>query len=105
LTDRSDAQPAERRLLDLLGLATRAGRVIGGTDAVRKGVRDGAVRLVILAADSSPTQQGKLLPLLLARGVRHESMFSRSRLAPQSEEGPFRRSASPTPTSRDVPKR
>jgi ribosomal protein L7Ae-like RNA K-turn-binding protein len=88
LTDRSDAQPAERRLLDLLGLAARAGRVLGGTDAVRKGVRDGGVRMVILAADSSPTQQGKLVPLLTARGVRHERLFSRSRLGAAIGRGP-----------------
>jgi ribosomal protein L7Ae-like RNA K-turn-binding protein len=80
LTDRKDGRPAERRLLDLLGLAARAGRVVSGTDAVRKGVREGELALVLLAGDASPAQRAKLLPLLAARRVRHRSLLSRAQL-------------------------
>ena len=71
---------AERALLDLVGLAARARGLVLGTDATRRGVRDGEVRAVILAADASPTQRQKLVPLLDARGVRHATCLSRDRI-------------------------
>jgi ribosomal protein L7Ae-like RNA K-turn-binding protein len=71
---------AARELLDLLGLATRARSVVAGTDSVRKAVRDGKAFRVILAADTAPTQQEKLLPLLEARRVPHHHGFTQSEL-------------------------
>ncbi|HEU0055449.1 MAG TPA: ribosomal L7Ae/L30e/S12e/Gadd45 family protein [Longimicrobium sp.] len=68
----SSARPApapERALLDLLGLAARARALVHGTDMTRRAARDGEVRSVILAADTSPTQTQKLVPLLEARGI------------------------------------
>jgi ribosomal protein L7Ae-like RNA K-turn-binding protein len=70
----------ERQLLDLLGMAARAGRIVSGTDAVRKGVREGKVAMVLLAADASPTQHDKLRPLLEARAVHHVMLLSREQL-------------------------
>lgn len=61
--------PSGQALLGLLGLATRARGVVSGTDATRRGVREGAVRAVLVATDASPTQTRKLLPLAEARGV------------------------------------
>lgn len=70
----------ERRLLELLGLAARAGALLSGTANVREGVRDGRVHFVMLAEDAAAGQRGKLEPLLQARGVSMVSRFSRARL-------------------------
>lgn len=67
-------------LLGLLGLAARAGALIAGTDMVRQAVREGKVEGVLIAADASPAQQGKLLPLLEARGVRRQLLLTRAEL-------------------------
>lgn len=82
------AREPERQLLDLLGLAARAGALLTGTAAVRQGVRDGEVRTVLLAADASPTQQQKLLPLLEARGVPLRALASRARFGAALGRGP-----------------
>ena len=68
----------ERALLDLLGLAARARAFVHGTDATRRGVRDGEVAGVLLAADTSPTQSKKLVPLLQARGVPYAACLTRA---------------------------
>jgi ribosomal protein L7Ae-like RNA K-turn-binding protein len=70
--DDAAARPAhtpERALLDLLGLAARARALVHGTDGTRRSARDGEARSVIIAADTSPTQSQKLVPLLEARGI------------------------------------
>lgn len=69
-----------RPLLDLLGLAARARGLVAGTDQVRKSVRGGEVRRVIIAADAAPTQQQKLIPLLDARRVPYHTVSSREAL-------------------------
>jgi len=70
----------ERALLDLLGLAARARAFVHGTDATRRGVRDGEVAGVLLAADTSPTQSKKLVPLLEARGVPYAACLTRAEI-------------------------
>ena len=67
-------------LLGLLGLATRAGALVAGTEAVRSEVRDGKVECVLLASDAAAGQRSKLIPLLEARGIRHYTGFSRAEL-------------------------
>lgn len=59
----------ERALLSLLGLAARARALTLGTDMVRGAAREGRLAGAILAADASPTQARKLVPLLQARGI------------------------------------
>jgi ribosomal protein L7Ae-like RNA K-turn-binding protein len=78
LTEARSARLAAKRLLELLGLAARAGRLVAGTDAVRQAVRDGEVAWVLLAADASPTQQAKLLPLLEARTTPYHRLLARA---------------------------
>jgi ribosomal protein L7Ae-like RNA K-turn-binding protein len=80
--------PPERALADLLGLASRARGLIHGTDMTRKAVRDGEVRLVLLAGDGSPTQAQKLVPLLEARGVPFHVCLSREALGVAIGRGP-----------------
>lgn len=77
---RGPERPPARALLDLLGLAARARAVTFGTDATRAAVREGEARCVILAADGSPTQAQKLLPLLEARGVPSFTCLSREEI-------------------------
>lgn len=51
-----------------------------GTDFVRDAVRADKVAVAILAADASPTQQQKLIPLLEARAVPFHLLLSREQL-------------------------
>lgn len=66
--------------LTLAGFAARAGQVVTGTERVRAAIREGSAPLVLLAADASPTQMAKLVPLLGARAVPHHSVATRERL-------------------------
>lgn len=64
----------------MLGLAERAGAVIPGTARVREAVRDGRVRLVLLASDASRNSREKLRPLLNAVGQRFIVIADRATL-------------------------
>ncbi|HET6231842.1 MAG TPA: ribosomal L7Ae/L30e/S12e/Gadd45 family protein [Longimicrobiaceae bacterium] len=90
MQDETRSVPArpERALLDLLGLAARARALASGTDAARQAVRDGEVRCVIVAADASPTQAKKLVPLMEARGVRFFTCLSRESIGAATGRGP-----------------
>ncbi|MBC8422699.1 ribosomal L7Ae/L30e/S12e/Gadd45 family protein [bacterium] len=56
------------KLLGLLGLARRAGRVVCGFDAVARLVAKGKRPLVIVATDASPGQRDKILRMGPVRG-------------------------------------
>ncbi len=56
------------KLLSLLGLARRAGRVVCGFDAVAQLVAKGKRPLVIVATDASPGQRDKILRMGPVRG-------------------------------------
>jgi ribosomal protein L7Ae-like RNA K-turn-binding protein len=68
------------RTLSMLGMATRAGAVLPGTERVREAARSGSLHLAIVAADASSNSRGKLLPLLDARGIRYVVKFDRAEL-------------------------
>ena len=78
-TDAAGSVPG-RRVLDLLGLAARAGALVTGTDAVRQAVREERVHRVFLAEDAALGQRQKLEPLLQAREVPSHILFSRVEL-------------------------
>ena len=80
--------PPERALADILGLAARARALVHGTDMTRKAVREGEVRAVLLAADGSPAQAQKLIPLLEARKVPFHVCLSRDALGSAIGRGP-----------------
>ena len=48
-----NSKPAKDKVLSMLGLATRAGKVVSGEFAVEKSVKSGAAYLVLVAEDSS----------------------------------------------------
>ena len=68
------------RVPGLVGLAARAGAIIGGTERVREAVRDGQVKFAIVARDASANTRDKLLPLMAARGVTVVERFTRNAL-------------------------
>jgi ribosomal protein L7Ae-like RNA K-turn-binding protein len=61
----------------LLGLARRAGAVAHGTAAVRESIRVGEAKLVLLAADASPTQLDKIRRTMERRPVPQVSVGDR----------------------------
>lgn len=66
--------------LALLGIARRAGAVVKGTDATRRALRRGEVRLVLVARDGSETQRKKVFPLVRSQGVKWRSLGDRAEL-------------------------
>ena len=77
------------KALALLGIAQRAGAVVKGTDATRRVLRKGDVRLVLLAEDGSETQRSKVLPLARARGVPWKIFGDRAELGAAVGSGPL----------------
>jgi ribosomal protein L7Ae-like RNA K-turn-binding protein len=71
---------AADRFLSLLGMATRAGAVVPGTERVREAARNETLRLAVIAADASDNSRGKLVPLLDARAVPYVIRFDRVEL-------------------------
>ena len=61
--------PGHERLLGLLGLGYRAGRVVVGVDAVRKELQAGKCWCVVVAEDASPRAIEKVVRLAEAKGV------------------------------------
>jgi ribosomal protein L7Ae-like RNA K-turn-binding protein len=57
------------RLLGLLGLGNRGGRIVIGVDAVRKEVQAGRCWCVVVAEDASPRAVEKVVRLAEAKGV------------------------------------
>ncbi len=57
------------RVVRLLGLGVRAGRVVIGVAGVRAKLQRDALRCVVLAADASPRTREKVERLARARGV------------------------------------
>lgn len=68
------------RGLAMLGMATRAGAVITGTERVRESARGGSLLLAVVAEDASSNSRGKLVPLLDARGIDYVVKFDRLQL-------------------------
>ena len=56
-----------RDVYRLLGLARRAGAVAPGTDAVRRAIRTGEARLILMAGDASGVQLEKIRTTLRDR--------------------------------------
>jgi ribosomal protein L7Ae-like RNA K-turn-binding protein len=80
---------AADRALALLGMATRAGAVVPGTDRVRVAARNGALHLVFLATDASDNSRAKLQPLLDATGIPYVTRFDRVELGAATGRGPL----------------
>jgi ribosomal protein L7Ae-like RNA K-turn-binding protein len=83
--------PRNRRtdVLRILGLARRAGGLALGTEAVRGGLRDGTVELVLLAEDGSPAQLDKVERLLRHTDVPWRRFGMRAELGAAVGGPPF----------------
>lgn len=64
----------------LLGLARRAGAVAPGTDAVRRAIREGRARLILLAGDASSVQLDKIRTTLNDRSIPQAILGDRDTL-------------------------
>lgn len=58
------------RIFRLLGLGLRGRLVAVGVDRTRNAVYKGDLRLAVVAADASPNSRDKIVPLLMARGIK-----------------------------------
>jgi len=58
------------RLLGLVGLGYRGGRVVVGVDAVRRELQAGKCWCVVVAEDASPRAVDKVVRLARAKGVQ-----------------------------------
>ena len=68
------------KVMQLLGLARRAGAVAPGTEAVRQAIRGGKARLVLFAGDASQGQLDKIGRTLHARPVPRARLGDRNML-------------------------
>jgi ribosomal protein L7Ae-like RNA K-turn-binding protein len=68
------------QVLQLLGLAARAGAVAPGTGRVIDGIRGGRLAFVVVAADLTATGRAKLVPVLDREGVRYAVRYTRAQL-------------------------
>lgn len=64
----------------MLGLATRAGAVVPGTERVREAARSGSLEFALVACDASDNSRDKLLPLLNARQIEYAVVLDRNTL-------------------------
>jgi ribosomal protein L7Ae-like RNA K-turn-binding protein len=76
-------------LLQMLGLAARAGAVQPGTDRVREAARSGSLEFALVASDASDNSRDKLLPLLDARQIPYVIMFERTQLGQSIGRAPI----------------
>jgi ribosomal protein L7Ae-like RNA K-turn-binding protein len=72
----------------LLGLARRAGAAVPGTDAARRALREGEARLILMAADASSVQLGKISRLMENRSVPRAILGDRATLGAALGVGP-----------------
>ena len=80
---------SEKKALDLLGLAQRAGAVERGVDATRRALREGRARLVLNADDASAAQLKKITGLLEHRPVPRRQVGGQEALGAALGAGPL----------------
>lgn len=80
--------PDERRALQALGLARRAGRAVVGAGAIREAAADGDLQLVVLAGDATDNALGRLRGALERSGAARVRLGSRAELGSALGRGP-----------------
>lgn len=78
----------ERRALEMLGIARRAGHVATGAGSIRSACVRGAVELAVVARDASDNARSRVLPELGRRGVRIVECGTREGLGRAIGRGP-----------------
>ena len=77
------------KVFRLLGLARRAGGVAPGTDAVRRAIREGEARLILIAEDASSVQVEKVRTTLHDRAIPQARLGDRDALGAAVGLGPL----------------
>ena len=62
------------KILNLLGICRRAGRLTPGNDMVIEAMKDGSARLVVTASDISKNTESKILSACQQTGTPHLSL-------------------------------
>ena len=75
--------------LALLGIAQRAGAIVKGTDAARRSLRRGEIRLLLTAEDAAEAQLRKTVSLARAQGVACRKVGTRVELGASVGSGPL----------------
>ena len=76
-------------VLQLLGLARRAGAVAPGVEAARRAIRLGEARLVLMAGDASSVQLDKIRKSLNDRPIPQGTLGDRATLGAAVGQGPL----------------
>lgn len=80
-------EASERKILRLAGLGVRARNAVVGVEQVRRAAERGQVRLGLIALDASANSRKKIVPLLVARGVKVMEVPSAARLGAVAGRG------------------
>lgn len=80
--------PDERKVLQALGLARRAGRAVVGAGAIREAAADGDLQLVVVARDATDNALGRLRGALERSGAVRVRLGSRADLGSALGRGP-----------------
>jgi len=68
------------KVLSMLGLANRAGKIISGEELIIKGIRKGKILLVILSEDISENTRKKISDKCLFYKIPYYTAFKREQL-------------------------
>lgn len=68
------------KVLSLISLSRKAGKVVDGREAVEKGIEKGSVRLLLLAEDLSPQSMKEMTDVCLKKGIRRHTYLSKDKL-------------------------
>jgi ribosomal protein L7Ae-like RNA K-turn-binding protein len=88
-TSQGSGKTSPDPVLQLLGLAARAGALVPGTQLVREAVRAGRVHFALVASDLTATGRDKLVPMLESREVAYGVVYSRAELGRAVGRGPL----------------
>lgn len=82
------AEGSRREVLQLLGVALRAGRLVVGTEAVKDRAEAGELAAAVVAEDAGENARDRVCPLLERAGVTVWEVGSRSELGAALGRGP-----------------
>jgi ribosomal protein L7Ae-like RNA K-turn-binding protein len=81
--------PERDGILQLIGLAARAGALVTGTERVREALRGNSVRFVLLARDGTGSRRDELLAALSAQRIPHAVRYDRAELGAATGRAPL----------------
>lgn len=73
-------EKALEKILSLVSLSRKAGKVVDGREAVDKGIEKGDIKLLLLAQDLSMGSSKEMVDKCLMRGIRHYAYLSKDEM-------------------------